>query len=87
MLAPSFPPPDLLVPRGRLAETPDAGAICPQQSHGGRLLTSPKERETLEPTWLLSTPTMELIGGPQKNAAITTHTICLDISLNADLQY
>lgn len=53
MLAPSSPVSVLLFLIGRLAETPDAGAIWPQQSQEGRCLTAPKERETVEMTWLV----------------------------------
>ncbi len=56
---------------GRLAETPDAGAIWPQQRQEGRCLTAPKEKETSELTWALSTPGIVFISGGQ-NALIFT---------------
>lgn len=65
LLAPSTPVSVPLFLIGRLAETPDAGAIWPQQSQGGRCLTALKERETLELTWLLSTPNILFTNGGQ----------------------
>lgn len=73
LLAPSFPVSVPLFLIGRLAETPDACAIWPQQSQEGRCLTAPKERETLELTWLLSTNIVFINGG--QNALALPHTI------------
>lgn len=63
LLTPSFPVSVPLFLFGRLAETPDAGAIWPQQSQERRCITAPKERETLELTWLLSPPIIVFING------------------------
>lgn len=71
LLAPSSP---VSVPLfiGRLAETPDAGAIWPQKSQEERCLTAPKEKETLELTWSLCTPNIVFINGGQSAVIFTT---------------
>lgn len=72
--APSSPVSAPLFLFGRLAKTPDAGAIWPQRSQEGRCLTAPKERETSDLTWLLSTPNIVFINEGQ-NALTLPDTV------------
>lgn len=73
LLALSAPVRVLLFLIGRLAKTPDAGAIWPQQSQEGRCLTEPKESETLELTWLLTQLRHFVYQWRTKCADITAH--------------